>query len=159
MDDRFLEKANSSNCDSSALLKIFKENTFVWARNNLDVHFSREHIASLTFKDKEEQNPIFNPSYRMKHNMSNQLNKQLEGMLYANWIEKYNSPWSFPIMGVLETGKTQLRIARDNRKLLVLPRFPIPLPSTLKCEIMHSITELKQFGEPFCFTIIYIVSL
>ena len=82
-------------------------------------------------------------------------------MLEANWIEKCNSPWSFPIMGVPKPGKTQLRIVSDYRKLnqlLVLPRFPIPHPSTLKYEIMHSIAELKQFNEPLCFTIIDIKS-
>lgn len=152
------DKASDSKCDTEKLQNVLSKHSFVFARNAMDVGFSFDFIVSLQFKHDFDGSPVYIPAYRMAHDISDKVNVQLKGMVDTNWIEKTNSPWSFPVMGVPKKGRSEVRIVQDYKRLntlLELPQFPIPHPNTLKFKIMKAIGRLKLKSDlPLCFSIL-----
>ena len=155
--DEIYEVVLEANWPNNEFHDVLLKNNFAFARNNMDVGFSHDYIVGFEFKHEFDMTPIYIPAYRMAHGISVKIDSQLQDMLKASWIEKTNSAWSSPIMGVAKPGRTEVRVVQDYKKLnnlLELPRFPIPHPNSLKYKIMMAISKLKKYNEKICFSIL-----
>ena len=79
MIDILRQKAEETDPKTETFYNRLHEHNFVWVRNKLGVVFSMHHIVQLQFKKDVGVSPVFIPSYKMKFDISDKLNEQLQG--------------------------------------------------------------------------------